>query len=182
MNIRMVPRLTANDLLKMPEGDRYELIGGQLRERQSGAWAAYVAGHVLVRIWQSQQDWRRGTILGSGCSYDCFPSGNVLMPKVSFIRFGRLVDDRVPEGHILIAPDWAVEVVSPTDIQYDVDRKVVEYLEVGVKLVWVINPDTRFVLIYRGDGSISGVREGGELDGEAVVPGFRCPVTELFLP
>jgi len=95
---------------------------------------------------------------------------------------GRLPDDRVPVGHIRIAPDLAVEVVSPTDIQYDVDRKVAEYLEVGVKLVWVINPDTRVVLIYRGDGSISGVREGGELDGESAVPGFRCRVADLFVP
>ena len=67
----------------------------------------------------------------------------------------------MPDGPLLVVPDLAVEVVSPNDRQYDVDHKVAEYLEVGVKLVWVINPDTRVVVIYRADGTIAGVREGG---------------------
>ncbi len=182
MNIPPETFFTADDLLRMPGGDQYELIGGRLRERGPGSWAAYVGGKVVVLIMLDQEDWRRGIVLGPGASYHCFPSGNVLMPNASFILAGRLPDDRVPEGHIPIAPNLAVEVVSPTDIQYDVDRKVAEYLEVGVKLVWVINPDTRVVLIYRADGSISGVREGGELDGEGAVPGFRCRVADLFVP
>ena len=52
----------------------------------------------------------------------------------------RLLDNKIPEGYIRIAPDLAVEVLSPSDIQYDVDRKVAEYLEAGVQLVWGDQP------------------------------------------
>ena len=173
---------TPDDLLTMPDGDQYELVDGRLVERGMGSWAGVVEGALFYLLRQFCIRTREGFALNSGVSYQCFVGNRVRKSDVSFILAGRLPDDRVPEGHIRVVPDLVVEVVSPTDIQYDVDRKVVEYLAVGVKLVWVINPDTRVVVIYRADGSISGVREGGELDGEAAVPGFRCPVAELFVP
>jgi Uma2 family endonuclease len=105
----------------------------------------------------------------------------VRKPDVSFIRFGRLPGEEVPQGHIPIAPDLAVEVISPNDLAYDIDERVADYLGAGTRLVWVVNPVQRTVLIYRHDGSIAGVREGGELSGEDVVPGFRCPVHSLFI-
>ncbi len=80
----------------------------------------------------------------------------------------------------MIPPDLAVEVIFPGDVHYQTDRKTQEYLDAGVPLVWTINPDIRTVLIHRADGSIVGVRESGELDGEGVIAGFRCPVADLF--
>ncbi len=115
-------------------------------------------------------------------SYRFLANNRIRKPDVSFILAGRLPDNKIPEGYIKIAPDLAVEVVSPTDIQYEVDRKVAEYLEAGVQLVWVINPDTRVIFIYRVDGSASIIRDGAELDGEAAVPGFKCAVADLFVP
>ena len=182
MSIDQTTLFTPDDLLAMPDGDQYELVDGHLVERSMGSWAAFVEGNLFFLLEQHRREKPLGLVFNSGVSYQCFPGNRVRKPDVSFILAGRLPDDRVPLGHIRVAPDLAAEVVSPTDIQYDVDRKVAEYLEVGVKLVWVINPDTRVVLIYRVDGSISGVREGGELDGEAAVPGFRCRVADLFVP
>jgi Uma2 family endonuclease len=79
-----------------------------------------------------------------------------------------------------IPPDLAVEVVSPNDLAYDVESKVVEYLDANVALVWVIDPEARTVRIYRRDGSISWLREQGELSGEDVLPGFQCRVATIF--
>ena len=79
-----------------------------------------------------------------------------------------------------IPPDLAVEVVSPNDLAYDVESKVVEYLDASVALVWVIDPEARTVRIYRRDGSISWLREHGELSGEEVLPGFQCRVAANF--
>jgi Uma2 family endonuclease len=104
----------------------------------------------------------------------------VRKPDVSFIRVGRLPGEKAPEGHTRIPPDLAVEVVSPKDLAYEVTDHVEDYLKADVRLVWVIDLHVRTVLIYRLDGSISGLREKDELDGEAVVVGFRCPVRELF--
>jgi Uma2 family endonuclease len=49
-------------------------------------------------------------------------------------------------------------------------------------LVWVIYPHSRTVMVYRDDGSVSLLRETDELSGEDIIPGFRCPVRELFPP
>ena len=182
MSTTLAPLFTPDDLLTIPDGDRYELVDGHLVERNMGSWAAVVEGNIYYLLRCHGFGKLLGLTLNASVSYQCFPNNRVRKPDVSFLLAGRLLDDRVPEGHITIAPDLAVEVVSPTDIQYDVDRKVAEYLAVGVQLVWVVNPDARIVLIYRLDGSISGVREGGELDGENAVPGFRCPVADLFVP
>ena len=174
--------ITPDDLLVIPGGDQYELIDGRLVERTMGSWAGFVAGQLFALIVHHKFGKKLGLLLNSDVTYQCFAGNSVRKPDVSFILAGRLPDDRVPVGHIKIPPDLAVEVVSPTDIQCDVDRKVAEYLEVGVKLIWVINPDTRVVIIYRADGSIAGTREGGALDGEDAVPGFRCRVADLFVP
>jgi Uma2 family endonuclease len=84
------------------------------------------------------------------------------------------------EGHIPIPPDLAVEVVSPNDLFYDVQQKVGEYLQAGVRLVWIVNPRTREVHVYRGDGGFQLLKNGDSLDGAEVVPGFRCPLAEIF--
>ncbi len=173
---------TPDDLLTMPGGDQFELVDGHLVERGMGSWASAVEIKLVILIHHAITPKGLGNVFGSGASYQCFSGNKVRKPDASFILAGRLPDGRIPVGHIKVVPDLAVEVVSPTDLQYEVDRKVAEYLEAGVQLVWVINPDTRVVLIYRLDGSISGVREGGELDGEGAVPGFRCSVSDLFVP
>ena len=85
------------------------------------------------------------------------------------------------EGHIGIAPDLAVEVVSPNDLAYEIDKKVEEYDTASVKLIWVVNPETKTVRVHRADGTVTVLREKDELDGENVVPGFRCRVGDLFL-
>ena len=181
MSIDLAAVFTPEDLLLMPDGDRYELVDGHLLERGMGSWAGFVAGQLFLLIGQHKLGKGLGLLLNSDVSYQCFPGNRVRKPDLSFILSGRLPDDRVPDGHIRIAPNLAVEVVSPTDIQYEVDRKVAEYLAAGVQLVWVVNPETRIVIIYRLDGSIGGVRESGELDGEAAVPGFLCPVADMFV-
>ena len=101
-------------------------------------------------------------------------------PDVSFIRKERLPEGPTSEGYIYIPPDLAVEVISPNDLAYEVDHKVVEYLDAGVALVWVINPEARTVRIHRRSGSLGWLREEDELSGEDVLPGFRCRVSKLF--
>jgi Uma2 family endonuclease len=174
---------TPEDLLEMPDGDLYELVDGQLVERNMGMWSSYVGSRLLRLLGNFCEDHFHGWLLGPDASYQCFPNRPRLVrkPDVSFIRLGRLPDERAPEGHIRIAPDLAVEVISPKDLAYEIDERVADFLGAGTRLVWVVNPVRRTILIYRADGSIAGVREGGGLDGEDVLPGFRCPVALLFV-
>jgi Uma2 family endonuclease len=73
-------------------------------------------------------------------------------------------------------------VISPNELYSEVEEKVDEYLAAGVRLVWVIDPPHRSVRIHRADGTVTDLHESDELSGEAVVPGFCCPVAELFHP
>ena len=79
-----------------------------------------------------------------------------------------------------LAPDLAVEVISPNDLASEVNEKIDEYLSAGVSLVWVIDPDSKTVSVYRKDGSTARLRESDELSGEDVIPGFSCKVNDIF--
>lgn len=177
------PVVTPDDLLTMPDGERYELVDGHLVERDMGFRSSYIGFRLGRLIGNLCEEHRLGWVLGPDCGYQCDPHdpSRVRRSDVSFIRLGRLPDGMAPEGHVRVAPDLAVGVLSPNDLDYETDRKVEEYLRVGVRLVWVVNPETRTVLIYRADGSIVGLRDPDELSGEDTLPGFRCRVGELFV-
>jgi Uma2 family endonuclease len=123
-------------------------------------------------------------VLPADASYQCFADDptKVRKPDVSFIQASRLPASERPTGHCQIAPDLAVEVVSPNDLFEDVSRKVEEYLAAGVRLVWVIDPKAERVFIYRQDGSATILTNKDSLDGEDVVPGFLCAIADLFKP
>ncbi|HZT81879.1 MAG TPA: Uma2 family endonuclease, partial [Gemmataceae bacterium] len=83
---------------------------------------------------------------------------------------------------IRVTPDLAVEVVSPNDLACEVEEKLLEYLNANVPLVWVVYPQSRTVHVYHPDGLGRLLREQDELTGENILPGFRFPVRDLFVP
>jgi Uma2 family endonuclease len=177
-------RITPEDLLDMPDEKAYELVRGQLVERNTGLESSWVGGRLLVRLGRSCEEHTLGWVFNADNGYQCFRHDPSLVrrPDVSFIRFGRLPGEKLPDGWAKIPPDLAVEIVSPNDRAYELDEKIEEYREAGVSLAWVINPKSRTVRVHRGDGSVSYLREGEELSGEDIVPGFRCPLREIFPP
>lgn len=177
-------RYTPEDLLTMPDGDHFELVDGELVEVEMGGTASWTAGEVHGQFRDFNKQARCGWVLPEGTSYQCFGEAEdrVRRPDTSFIRYGRLSEQRLPDGHIRIAPDLAVEVVSPNDLFIEVREKVEEYLRAGVRLVWVIEPESRTIELFRPDGSVAMLRKEQELDGEDVLPGFRCAVAALFPP
>jgi Uma2 family endonuclease len=58
--------------------------------------------------------------------------------------------------------------------------KVADWLTAGTKLVWLIDPRRSAVHVYRADGTLAVLGEGGSLEGESVLPGFTCPVMHVF--
>jgi Uma2 family endonuclease len=175
-------RYTPDDLLNMPDGDLYELVNGELVERNVGLESSWIGGEVQARLRDYSREKEQGWVFPADASYQCFPFDPTLVrkPDVSFIRRGRLPGDKLPACHCRIAPDLAVEVVSPNDLAEEVETKIQEYLNAGVRLVWVVYPESRIVHIFRQDGTLAAVRADGELDGEDVIPGFRCPVSSIF--
>jgi Uma2 family endonuclease len=178
-------RYTPEDLLTMPDGKLYELVDGRLVERKKSIWSSYVAGVMFDLLNSFCRENRLGWVFPEGTSFQCFPAlpNRVRKPDVSFIRFQRLsLLQATTEGHCPVAPDLAIEVVSPNDTAYEIDEKVREFLDAGVPLVWVVNPEQRTVEIDRASGPGAILRENDEISGEDVIPGFRCRVGDFTLP
>jgi len=104
----------------------------------------------------------------------------VRAPDIAFIAQQRVPKTGVWQGFIPLAPDLAVEVVSPSDRVYEVDEKVQDWLDNGTRLVWVVNPRTRTVTVNRAGSQPKILTASDELTGDDVVPGFTCPVREIF--
>lgn len=174
-------RYTPDELLKLPDGDRFELVAGQLVETEMSLLASFIAGRLIELLSAFVRAGELGGVFSSDASYQCFTKDpeRIRRPDVSFIQRSRLKPEFF-SGHVPIAPDLAVEVVSPNDLYYDVQNKVEEYLAAGVRLVWVLNPDKKIVQVYRPDRSVSHLQISAELSGESVLPGFACGVVDLF--
>ncbi len=179
-------RHAPEDLLHMEDGSGYELVDGELVEKNMSVWSSYVAGRIYRLLANFCEAQRTGWVLPEGTSYQCFrdEASKVRRPDTSFIRLVRLSAAQAnEEGHCSIAPDLAVHVISPNDIKYNVDRWVREFLNAGTPLVWVINPDVKTVEVHRGSGAGTGaiLTEKDTLSGEDIVPGFSCNVSDLFI-
>jgi Uma2 family endonuclease len=77
-------------------------------------------------------------------------------------------------------PVLAVEVLSPYDKQKDIDEAIEEYLDCGVKVVWIIDPADETVTVYRPGHEPVLFNRTQELSGDPELPGFRCRVADIF--
>jgi len=153
--------VTPEELLAMPDGGHYELIDGELRERRVSFLSNLVAAEVNRILGNHCREHHLGWTLAAELGYRCFPwkPRRIRRADVSFIRADRVSKERLSESFCTIAPDLAVEVVSPNDLMWEVHEKVEEYLRAGVKLVWVVHPNVNAVQVFRADGPM-GQRAG----------------------
>jgi len=175
-------RFTADEFMAMPDAPDFELIDGQLVERElMGAYSSFVAAKISFELNRFNLERPFGWVFDSDATYRCFKLPDTLRrADVSVILHGRLAGNRIPESYVSIAPDLVVEVISPTNKAGAVETKILEYLEAGVKLVWVVFPQSRTIHVRRAEGTLRVVREHEQLDGETLLPGFSCSVRDLF--
>jgi Uma2 family endonuclease len=164
---------------ELPDG--FELDDDRLVSLNSGARSSLVAGALLCKLMAHCDAESLGWCFPAGTVFWLFRSRRTARrPDASFVRFGRFQNEQLPEGDAELAPDLAVEVIAPGDLIEEMDWKLDDYFRAGVRLVWVINPATLTALVYRKEGAMARLRDGDELDGEQVVPGFRCPLSDLW--
>jgi Uma2 family endonuclease len=176
--------VTPEDLLAMPDSKSYELVDGQLLERHMGVMSSLVGTKLVIRLGLHCERHALGQVWGSDNGYQCFPHepARVRKPDVSFIRNDRLSANHLSQGWCKIPPDLAVEVISPNDLVSELEDKLDDYRSVQISLIWVIYPERRTAWIHRANGSSTHLRENDEISGEEVIPGFRCPLSEIFPP
>ncbi len=168
--------MTMEDFLEN-DVEGYEYVKGELVPK---AAAAIVHGKVGMNIILPLGSYIRENNLGRLFANETtFQLGDrVVKPDAAFVSTERLSEDKF-KG-FSVAPDHAIEIVSPTDKQYDVTEKALAYLKSGTRLVWVIEPIAKTVTVYRSETDITLLNYEDTLTGEDVVEGFSCPVAELF--
>jgi len=103
----------------------------------------------------------------------------VRAPDVAFVRADRIPPGGV-KGFFQGPPDIAVEVVSPNDRASEVTAKAQDWLQAGCPLVWVVDPETRTVSVYRSRKEIAILTAADTLTGGDVLPEFSVLVAEIF--
>ena len=174
--------LTAEELLYLHLPDKQaELVQGVLIVREPpGARHGQVAMELGRRVANHVADHRLGTVYAAETGFTLRRSPDtVRAPDVAFVR-----RDRVPEidrtGYPDLAPDLVIEVLSPGDRPGAVLAKVADWLDAGTRLVWVVDPERRSARVYREDGTETTLAAEDSLDGEAVLPGFSCPLRTIL--
>lgn len=170
---------TEQELMALPrDGQKRELVDGEIRVSPAGFRHGQVIIRLGARLVAHVDRFALGYLADSSTGV-WMPSGNLRVPDLTFVVRDRL-SEGPPEGFLRVVPDLLVEVLSPGDTERYVLDKVGEYLAAGVRLVWVIDPATRSASVHR---SVTGVRALGasdDLDGEDVVPGFRCRLGDVL--
>lgn len=90
------------------------------------------------------------------------------------------ITKQITPEELLALPDSKQFELVGGDLDLEVEEKVEEYLAAGVELVWVVRPPLRSIRVHRADGTVATLHSGDSLEGESVLPGFSCPVADLF--
>jgi Uma2 family endonuclease len=174
--------ITGEELLELPNHGACELVLGRVVPMSpTGGEHGRVEGNFYRAIDAAARSRRAGKVLvGEVGIFTGRNPDTVRGADVAFIsneRYERLESKR---GFLKVPPDLVVEVLSPHDSAADLAQKLREYFAVGVRLVWVADPETKAVLAHRSLTDVREFRDGDRLPGDDVLPGFDVAVAELF--
>jgi Uma2 family endonuclease len=165
-------------MLELPENvsKRFEYIHGEMIEVPSNPRSSEVAMQIgwLLGNWVYPR--KLGRITGEQGGY--IVAGARLAPDVAFISFATQ-PELAHEGYNPVAPDLAVEVMSPTDDEAQLQRKLQLYDAANV-LTWVVREKTRTVDVHEPGKPMRTLGINDTLDGGDVLPGFTLPVRAIF--
>jgi Uma2 family endonuclease len=183
--LRAVPApgtATEKDVLESKSriGRICELVDGVLVEKTVGYYESALAAVLVRLIGEFVEKHRLGIVLGADGTLKILPN-QVRIPDVSVIRWEQFPGGQLPREPIpAIAPDLAVEVLSESNTRGEMERKLRDYFQAGVRLVWYLDPKARTMRVYTSPDQSVLVSEGQVLDGDKVLPGFELPLAELF--
>jgi Uma2 family endonuclease len=185
-------RMTNEQYMAMPDdGKRYELHDGVLKQKNYGVYnGVEMASPTVIHNWIVSMllhllmlhvfNQKLGYVFGDNLDY-LLDQGLILKPDVSFMAAERVTT--LP-NYFREAPDLAVEVISPSNTASEMFYKVETYLRHGSRLVWIVDPQEKIVMVYsKGDERHTlslRLNINDTLTGGDVLPEFRLPLSELF--
>ena len=173
------------EIAHLPENaDKHlELIEGVIYEMPpAGLEHGTDAGNFFGFIWTYVRQHDLGLVTAAETGYivhtDANGKNTILAPDVGFIAKARMTAEP-SKKYAPLAPDLAVEMVSPNDTAAEIHAKVNQYLQYGTRAVWVAYPQTRTVVVHTRAGAQT-LSEADTLDGGDILPGFALAVREIF--
>jgi Uma2 family endonuclease len=169
---------SATEIALDPELE-YEIVNGKPEVKEM---ASLRHGATIMRLGARMQIHVETNELGSIYSPDTtFMIGqNQRLPDLAFLSNERMPEEDELDGIAPIAPDLAIEVISPNDVLEKVMAKIEDYFAAGVLQVWLISLRGRTVSIYDSPTKVTILTEHEDLTSEAILPGFRCHIGEIF--
>jgi Uma2 family endonuclease len=182
------PRLlTAADLAAMPSDlpsgpVKYELDDGRLVLMAPPAGEHGRIQHRVGRVLDKYaEDLGRGEAFGEiGVILRRNPD-RVVGPDAAFVIKRSLPVRMSPEGYFETIPELVIEIRSKNESPAEIRGKADEYLEAGVQIVWIIEPRSKLVTVFRPKERARVFKVGDVLTAKGVIPDFKVPVAELFI-
>jgi Uma2 family endonuclease len=157
----------------------YEIVDGVPEEKQmAGARHGRVGARLIIELGHYVVRHGLGVVYGPDTTFKM--ERNERLPDIAFVAAERIPENGDPEGSWNLAPDLAVEVISPNDIYTKIMNKVFDYLDEGVKQVWLVYPERKILTIYHSMTESETLTENDTLTCEELLPGFQCKVGDLF--
>lgn len=174
--------ITVEEFEAMPLDGLWELIDGELiAVSPSAEKPSHVSAVIAMFIGQHVRAHRLGRTYTAEGGFVLFPNrATVRAPDVAFVRAERLPQGEERKHFARLAPDFAVEVLSPSDRMAEALGKVTMYLEAGVQLVWLVDPAEETVSVFRPDASPKTLGIEDTLDGQDVLPGLQVAIRDIF--
>jgi Uma2 family endonuclease len=174
--------LTADEFWQTYAGQRVELVKGVPVEMAPTSMShGMVALRIGAYVYNYVTEHDLGVAMGAETGFLVSRDPDVLRAAdLAFVDKGRAASVDDEHKFIPFPPDLAVEVISPSDRAGSIQEKIDDYLEAGVRLLWVIYPQTQKVVVHTPDGRAVTLGIGDTLTGGEVLPGFELPLVKLF--
>jgi Uma2 family endonuclease len=174
--------LTAEELLYLSLPDKQaELVRGRLIVREPPGYRHGVIALKIARLIADYvDDHGLGIVVAAETGFKLFSNPDTVRAADAAYLSRHRAPDPPPSGYLALAPDLAVEVVSPGDRAGEIQAKVSDWLTAGSRLVWVIDSGRNRAIVYREDGSVDLLANQDVLGGEDVLPGFSCSLGDVW--
>jgi Uma2 family endonuclease len=158
---------------------KYEFVDGKWQAREMGSLRhSGVGTRLIARLCTYVEANELGAVYGADTTFVI--GSNDRLPDVSFLSAARIPVDGETDKKWFLAPDLAIEVISPNDVWEQVNRKVREYFAAGVRQVWLISLEQQTVHVYDSPTRVAILTEEQDLANDELLPGFRCRIGDLF--
>ena len=173
--------ISAEEFFQMPNPGRCELMRGELiMMSPSGSLHGKITARLGALLYRFAEQKKLGIVFGAETGFHIRRDPDtVRAPDVSFVRADR-IPNPLPQGFFPGPPDLAVDVLSPNDRASEVQAKISDWLEAGCRAVWIVDPQTKSVTIYKSTHDIAVLTTADTLTDDQVLSGFSAAISEIF--